>query len=98
MSKALRKAGAAALAAVALVTLTGCGESGPPIPTFAETCEAQQGVVMGDSTSRMVTGAITGTVFANGSSGIGTGVATSFVTITMNVCVVDGAIVDMELD
>lgn len=83
------------VAALAVAALTGCGETGP---TFTETCEAQEGVVMGDSTSRMMTGTITGTVFANGSSGVGTGVATSFVTITMNVCVVDGAIVDMELD
>lgn len=83
------------LIAVGLVTLTGCMETGP---TFTETCESQEGIVMSDSTSRMMTGTVTGTVFANGSSGVGTGVATSFVTITMNVCVVDGAVVDMELN
>lgn len=77
--------------------LVGCSAT-PAGPTFEERCADRDGTVMSDTTTKLLTGVVTGTVVSpNGSAGMGTGVATSPVTITMRLCVVDGDIEEMEV-
>jgi hypothetical protein len=87
----------AGLTMLAALALSGCaaGERGP---TFEELCTDAGGVVISDSTTKLMTGVVTGTVVAgNGSVGVGTGVVTSPVRFDMSLCVVDGDVTDMEL-
>lgn len=83
-------------ALLGVLALVGCTPVGP---SFAETCAKLGGEVLEDSTTKLVTGVITGTVVgSNGSVGTGTGVATSPVTITVRLCIADGRTLDMEVD
>jgi len=86
----------ALLAAVVLV-LTGCS-SEPPGPTFEESCAERGGAVLSDTTTKLMTGTVTGVIVgSNGSVGTGTGVATSAVSFTVTLCTVEGHVVDMEV-
>lgn len=81
-----------------LILLSGCGTHTPE-PSFEELCADQGGQTLSDSTTKLMTGMIYGTVIgSNGSVGSGSGLATSPITVTMNLCVVNGDVVDMELE
>ncbi len=87
----------AVLAAGAMLAIVGCAPVDPG-PTFEEVCADRGGIVVADSTTKLLTGVVTGAVVAgNGAVGVGTGVATSPVTLAMSLCVVDGDVVDMDV-
>ena len=81
-----------------LLALAGCN-SGAPAPSFEELCQEHGGIVMADTTTKFMSGVITGTVIgSNGGVGTGTGVVTSPVTFTMKFCIKNGDVIDMEVD
>lgn len=81
-----------------LLALAGCN-SGAPTPSFEELCQEQGGIVMADTTTKFMSGVITGSgISSSGTMVTGSGFVTSPVTFTMKLCIKNGDVIDMEVD